>query len=400
MSIVLRSQRGPIGNNWWGRALCDTVEELLGRPRATRGRRAARAGRVQWIDVQPGRIAGAVTDTAPGVADNALFNGSNTVSGSDVGTKNDTASKGDVIRGSGTGDSGESVHAIAHLCLAPLSPDDRVVALHYLRAAPGLAAQLAGGHYPVEIEARLQSDDVSLLPAGPAALTFDCSCPEWPGPCIHVCALVFAVVEELDAAPAHLLTWRGLSIEDLIRTSGETSVNGPSPGAPHGNASPPGPPHRDALVADTRTTWASPPDSPGVTSRNDPDIAGHSTHSEAAPSSLGIETNSMASRGPACSGSYAAGDSTSGQGRCSGGSQAQGRTGHPDQLLSPSSPPPPGDPSSLDGDRLTTHSDARREFSPARAQISLLADVLNPDELAFFAAFYGTEGKETSPADQ
>jgi len=173
MSIQLRSRRGAIGKGWHAVALRSAAELLLGPGRASGGRADARAGRVQWLDLSPGRARGAVL-----------------------------------------GADGE-VHE-AQLDLAPLAGADRAVVLRIARAHPELPARLASGTYPEEIERELAREEVSLLPRGASELSHDCSCLDWPGPCRHVAALVYVLVESVDEDPTGLLTLRGLSLGDLI----------------------------------------------------------------------------------------------------------------------------------------------------------------------------------------
>src|SRR5699024_5932268 len=80
--------------------------------------------------------------------------------------------------------------------------------------------RLAGGEYPQDLEEQLAPRDVSLLPRGPSELSHDCSCLDWPGPCRHVAALVYVLVEAVDERPLHLLTLRGLTLEDLVAPDG------------------------------------------------------------------------------------------------------------------------------------------------------------------------------------
>lgn len=173
MSITLRSRRGPVGKNWWAAALRNALEVLLGPGRAASGRAAARGGRVQWIDI------------AAGVA------------------------RGDVV-----GEDG--LLQQARIDLHPLSSSDREVFTLVARSHPGLAAMLAAGDYPQHVERELAYSEVSLLPLGPSELTHDCSCLDWPGPCRHVAALCYVLVEEVDENPLQLLTLRGLTLEDLV----------------------------------------------------------------------------------------------------------------------------------------------------------------------------------------
>lgn len=188
MSIPLRSRRGAIGKGWHAVALRTAAELLLGPGRASGGRADARAGRVQWLDLSPGRARGAVL-----------------------------------------GADGE-VHE-AQLDLAPLVGADRAVVLRIARAHPELPARLASGTYPEEIERELAREEVSLLPRGASEISHDCSCLDWPGPCRHVAALVYVLVESVDEDPTGLLTLRGLSLGDLIAPRDEAPVGGVPSGA-------------------------------------------------------------------------------------------------------------------------------------------------------------------------
>lgn len=183
MSIELRSRRGAIGKGWHAVALRSAAELLLGPGRASGGRADARAGRVQWLDLSPGRARGAVL-----------------------------------------GADGE-VHE-AQLDLAPLAGADREVVLRLARAHPELPARLASGSYPEEIERELAREEVSLLPRGASELSHDCSCLDWPGPCRHVAALVYVLVESVDEDPTGLLTLRGLTLGDLIAPRDEAPAGG------------------------------------------------------------------------------------------------------------------------------------------------------------------------------
>ncbi|WP_193105055.1 SWIM zinc finger family protein [Brachybacterium sp. FME24] len=180
MSIKLVSRRGAIGKSWHAGALRDAAERILGMGRAGSGKADARAGRVQWLDVETGIVRGDVLD-----ADGELYQ--------------------------------------ARVDLPAFAPADREVFLQIARARPDLPARLAGGDYPVDLEKELASSDISLLPRGASELSHDCSCLDWPGPCRHVAALVYVLVEAVDEHPTLLLTLRGFTLEDLV------APRGPSP---------------------------------------------------------------------------------------------------------------------------------------------------------------------------
>src|SRR5699024_7270536 len=82
----------------------------------------------------------------------------------------------------------------------------RRAARQVTRAHPERPARLAAGEYPQQTETELAASAVSLLPRGAAELAHDCSCLDWPGPCRHVSALLYVLVEAVDDRPALLLT--------------------------------------------------------------------------------------------------------------------------------------------------------------------------------------------------
>lgn len=192
MSIALRSRRGPVGTAWHAIALRDGAERLLGPARMGRGKADARAGRVQWLDVDTGAARGDVLD-----ADGELYQ--------------------------------------ARLELPAFREGDREAFLQVARTRPELPARMAGGTYPQEIEAELARSEVSLLPRDATELSHDCSCLDWPGPCRHVAALLYVLVEAVDEQPVLLLTLRGLALEDLVAPrEPATPPEGPGADGPGG----------------------------------------------------------------------------------------------------------------------------------------------------------------------
>lgn len=191
MSIQLRSRRGPVGKGWHAVALREGAEQLLGPSRVGRGKADARAGRVQWLDVDAGTARGDVLD-----ADGELYH--------------------------------------ARLDLPAFREDDRRAFLAVAWAHPELPARLAAGEYPQQIEAELAASAVSLLPRDASELSHDCSCLDWPGPCRHVSALLYVLVEAVDEQPLQLLTLRGLALEDLVAPASPATgrADGAAPLAP------------------------------------------------------------------------------------------------------------------------------------------------------------------------
>lgn len=191
MSIRLVSRRGPIGTSWHAIALRDGAERLLGPARVGRGRADARAGRVQWLEAEAGTARGDVLD-----ADGELHQ--------------------------------------ARLDLPAFRPDDRRAFLEVARAHPELPARMTAGTYPQQIEQELARSEVSLLPRDASELSHDCSCLDWPGPCRHVAALVYVLVEAVDERPVLLLALRGIDLEELVAPvvpESETPAHGAAPQA-------------------------------------------------------------------------------------------------------------------------------------------------------------------------
>ncbi|MGP9693441.1 hypothetical protein ACT3TZ_02315 [Brachybacterium sp. AOP25-B2-12] len=192
MSIHLRSRRGPIGTAWFAIALREALERALGPTRAATGRRAARADAVQWIDVIPGAVRGDVRD-----ADGTI--------------------------------------ASPRLDVRPVRPDDRRALLAVTARTPDLAARLAGGEYPEPVEQELAAQEVPLLPTRAADISHDCTCHDWPGPCVHVHALACVLIEAVEDDPVLLLRLRGLELGDLAAAVSSThGTEDRSEGGPEG----------------------------------------------------------------------------------------------------------------------------------------------------------------------
>ena len=173
MNVPLRSRRGQVGTSPLAVSLRELLEAQMPPSRATSGKRAARAGQVQWIDIAPGAARAEVRDEMTG-------NG-----------------------------------VLARLDVRPILPGDREVLLRIAHAHPELPARLVAGQFPADVAAELEAEEISLLPRGIEELSHDCSCHDWPGPCVHVAALAYVLVEAVDADPTVLLTLRGVTLEDL-----------------------------------------------------------------------------------------------------------------------------------------------------------------------------------------
>ncbi|MCG7309371.1 hypothetical protein [Brachybacterium sp. ACRRE] len=201
MSIRMRSRRGQIGASWQGAALRESLESVISSGRRSSGRRLARADRVQWLDVAPRRARAGVLDD-----DGTIYE--------------------------------------PELDVSAFGAADRQIVVDTLRAHPELPALLSSGTYPQAVESELDAHMATLLPGSASEVTHDCTCLDWPGPCVHVAALACVLVEAIDEAPVHLLTLRGLTLSEIAQpiATGRgaralAEAAGPSDGEPPQGAS-------------------------------------------------------------------------------------------------------------------------------------------------------------------
>ncbi|WP_262426556.1 hypothetical protein [Brachybacterium sp. Z12] len=137
MSIELISRRGPVGKGWHAVALRDGAERLLGAARVGRGKADARAGRVQWLDVETGVARGDVRDV-----DGELYQ--------------------------------------ARLELPAFRDGDRQVFLQVARSRPELPARMAGG--PIRRRSRRSWRDQRCRCCPGTPPSSPTTAPAWTGP--------------------------------------------------------------------------------------------------------------------------------------------------------------------------------------------------------------------------
>ncbi len=172
MGIELRAQRGQIGATFLGRELGRRLEALFGsRSRAT-GKRAARAGAVAWIDVRPAVVSASVDDQ-------------------------------------------HAAAVTAEIAFRAFRDDERAAFQARCAQDPTLLLCILDGSFTADQESALLADELSLLPGSLEDVFFDCTCGSGMSVCPHVYALVYVLVEQVDAEPADLLVLRGMSVEEL-----------------------------------------------------------------------------------------------------------------------------------------------------------------------------------------
>ncbi|MGW5114554.1 SWIM zinc finger family protein, partial [Streptomyces noursei] len=160
---------GSGARSWWGGAWLEALEgSALDGERLARGRAYARDGRVDTINVTPGRVIATVRGSRPRPYS------------AEVRITTFTEQEWDALL------------------------DD--VAAHPDRLAALLAKKLPRA---------LAEGAVRLLP-GPGELTPRCSCPDSGRPCKHAAALCFQVARLLDADPFVLLLIRGRGERELL----------------------------------------------------------------------------------------------------------------------------------------------------------------------------------------
>lgn len=155
--------------SWWGQRLSDAVEALIEPGRLQRGRTLARTGSVLSMTVEPGRVTGQVQGS-------------------------------------------EARPYTASFLLAPLLDADAEAVVGLLEGEPDLVAAMVAGELPPELGEPVHG----LFPRYSDELDFECTCPDWGWPCKHAAALVFVLVEGIDAQPQTLLALRGVDVQPLL----------------------------------------------------------------------------------------------------------------------------------------------------------------------------------------
>ncbi|MVO86978.1 hypothetical protein GPA10_19985 [Streptomyces sp. p1417] len=156
----------PFASTWWGDAWIAALEEsALDPARLARGRAYARAGHVDTITVEPGRIVAYVHGSRPRPYR-------------------------------------------AELRMRTLTPEDWDRFLDAAAADPGHLVSLLARDMPHALAATADRAGARLLP-GRGDLISSCTCPDRGHPCKHAAALTYQTARILDADPFALLLLRG-----------------------------------------------------------------------------------------------------------------------------------------------------------------------------------------------
>jgi uncharacterized Zn finger protein len=167
------SRRGDIGVEWWGRRWVETFEDIGDAGRLQRGKRYARNGAVQDIEIDRGRIYARVQGA-------------------------------------------RAVPYRTAITLQTFSDKDWDEAFDALTGQAIYSAKLLAGEMPADIEKMFRSLGLSLFPHDVNDLAFHCSCPDQIEPCKHAAALYYLLAEQLDADPFTLFHLRGRSREQIL----------------------------------------------------------------------------------------------------------------------------------------------------------------------------------------
>lgn len=191
MSIEMTSKRGAIGESFLATEFLARAEVQLGRTRLAAGKRLARAGAVQWLDVTPGHVKAEVSAAVDGTLTHP------------------------------------------QLDFGPRLPHDIDALAARAKRDPHEILAVLAGTYGIADERALDREGLSLLPSAELPLSFGCTCLRWPDVCEHVWALTVAFTEHTDRAPADYLALLGLDVEKLHLTKAASDAPpatvGPNP---------------------------------------------------------------------------------------------------------------------------------------------------------------------------
>lgn len=167
--IVIEGRK--IATTFWGKAWCDNLERYRDFAyRLERGRSYARSGSVIDLAITPGRVTAKVL-------------------------------------GSELYDVAVSFEAVTRPAWSAIKRD--------CAGGIGSLVDLLAGTLSEAVMARLCAERTGLFPA-PAAIDFDCSCPDYASMCKHVAAALYGVGARLDRSPELLFTLRKVTPDELI----------------------------------------------------------------------------------------------------------------------------------------------------------------------------------------
>lgn len=168
------SRRGNIGQEWWGRQWVEALENMGLDGRLQRGKRYARNGSVQMLDISHGSVYAEVQGS-------------------------------------------QSRPYRTAINLKQLNDEQWQQALGALSEQAIYVAKLLAGEMPGDIEGVFQNVGLSLFPRNRRDIDFVCSCPDWGNPCKHAAAVYYLVAEQLDDDPFILFHIRGRKRSTVLK---------------------------------------------------------------------------------------------------------------------------------------------------------------------------------------
>ncbi len=169
--LQLRSQRGEIVKNWWGRGLLAAMDSTAVKEELDAGKRYARKGQIEWMECSESTVKASVQ---------------------------------------GRDDKPYTV-TIAFKALPGAA---WTAVLTELSQRLDLCGAILGGSMPEDVQALFERHDAAVLPADPPHSTCDCERTERP--CRHMLAVACLVADRVDTRPLLLFELRGLPQEQFM----------------------------------------------------------------------------------------------------------------------------------------------------------------------------------------
>ncbi len=172
--IYAASKRGEMSSQWWGKRWLTALDQFYSEGRIERGRRYARNGSVESLEISYGKAYAHVQGSRPRPYRTEIY-------------------------------------------VKPLSDKQWEEALSALAGQAIYAAKLLAGEMPADIEAIFEGLGISLFPESLHDVSVDCSCPdEWGDPCKHGAAVYYLLADQIDADPFVLFHLRGRTRDQIL----------------------------------------------------------------------------------------------------------------------------------------------------------------------------------------
>lgn len=158
---------------WWGERWIDALYRFGWKGRLRSGQIYAQEGRVEALEIEPGRIKAKVAGTAV------------------------------------------DPYTVT-VALRPLSDVDWDLVSEIMSCQALYTAQLLAGEMPPEVEEVFQAARAPLFPRHKEDLRAHCNCPDFANPCKHIAAVYFAAAQSFDRDPFLLFSLRGRTKEQFL----------------------------------------------------------------------------------------------------------------------------------------------------------------------------------------